>query len=93
MDVKEAIAIAKRYVKDVFVDEAIENIGLEELEFDDDKDIWSVTLGFSRPWHDDRLPTALQVNAFSQRKRDYKVLRISDQSGKVLSIKNREVVT
>jgi hypothetical protein len=46
MEVKEAVALAKQYVYDVFSGETISNIGLEELEFDDDKDIWSITLGF-----------------------------------------------
>lgn len=90
MEVKEAVALAKQYVYDVFSSETISNIGLEELEFDDDKDIWSITLGFSRPWQTQGIQNALV--GLTSPKRDYKVIRISDKNKKVLSVKNRETV-
>jgi hypothetical protein len=90
MEVKEAIALARQYVKDVFSDEQLNDIGLEELEFDDDKDIWSITLGFSRPWQASATQNALA--ALVSPRRDYKVVRISDKTKKVLSVKNREPV-
>jgi hypothetical protein len=88
MDVKEAIGLAREYVKDVFSDEQLNDFGLEELEFDDEKNIWSVTLGFVRPWqaHATKNPLAALVSP----QRDYKVVRISDKTKQVLSIKNRE---
>lgn len=90
MDVKEAITLARQYVSDVFSDEQLRDFGLEELEFDDDKDIWSITLGFSRPWQVSSTQNAL--TALMSPKRDYKVVRISGKTKKVLSIKNRELV-
>lgn len=90
MEVKEAIALARQYVTDVFSDEQLKDFGLEELEFDDDKNIWAITLGFSRPWQVNAGQNALA--ALVSPKRDYKVVRISDQTKKVLSIKNREPV-
>jgi hypothetical protein len=88
MEVKEAISLAKQYVRDVFSEETITNIGLEELEFDDDKDIWSITLGFSRPWQSQYTASALA--ALASPRRDYKVVTISDKTKKVISVKNRE---
>ena len=44
MDVKEAVLTAKRYVADVFADEGIADIGLEEVEFDEASDVWMVTI-------------------------------------------------
>ena len=35
MDVKEAVAIAKRHVSHIFSEERITNLGLEEVEFDE----------------------------------------------------------
>jgi len=49
MQVKEAISLAKQYVQDVLTDEKIDNIGLEEVEFDKKSGIWLITIGFSRP--------------------------------------------
>ena len=54
MDVKEAVAYAKRYVLELFADENVTNIGLEEVEFDDRVNEWCVTIGFSRPWDEPR---------------------------------------
>ena len=47
MDVKEAVSIAKRYVTDLFAEEAITHVGLEEVVFDEQSGDWKVTIGFS----------------------------------------------
>ena len=46
MDVKEAVATAKKYVTEVFEGEDLADMGLEEVVFDDEADIWKVTIGF-----------------------------------------------
>ncbi|MBV9556631.1 MAG: hypothetical protein JO254_06095 [Pseudolabrys sp.] len=91
MDVKEAIAVAKKYINDVLADEKIGNISLEEIEFNDRAGTWSVTVGFSRPWEDD---SGIGVGArlFVPRRRDSKVVRIRDADQRVISLKNREPV-
>ena len=50
MDVKEAVRTAKDYLADLYIDEEIVNVGLEEVRYDYDTDKWHVTIGFSRPW-------------------------------------------
>ena len=50
MDVKEAAKLAKDYVADLFAEEGIGNLGLEEIELVADGHYWVVTVGFSRPW-------------------------------------------
>jgi hypothetical protein len=92
MQVKEAVSLAKQYIKDVFSEEKIENPGLEEIEFDDKTGIWSVTIGFSRPWNEAAGPLTVQLAAFGPRRRDYKVVRIVDSDKRVVSVKNRETV-
>jgi hypothetical protein len=89
MDVKEAVALAKQYIAELFVEEKISNLGLEEVEFDESGNTCIITLGFSRPWDEMRnaLSTlASQVNP----RRTYKVVRISDDSRKILSVKTRD---
>ena len=89
MDVKEAVAHAKRYVLELFADENPTNIGLEEVEFDVSGHEWCVTIGFSRPWDEPRnVFTALAGSTSPTR--TYKTVRIDDASGVVRSITNRE---
>ena len=47
MDVKQAIASAKRHARDMFDDEQMSNLGVEEVGRDGD--VWRITLGPSRP--------------------------------------------
>lgn len=92
MQVKGVVSLAKQYIKEVFAEENIENPGLEEVEFDKKSGIWSVTIGFSRPWDEAAGPLAVKLAAFGPRRRDYKVVRIVDSDGRVISVKNRETV-
>ena len=50
MDVKEVTKTAREYVADVFADEEISQLGLEEVLYDVDSDEWRITFGFARPW-------------------------------------------
>jgi hypothetical protein len=54
MDTKEAIAAAKKYLNDVYADEELTNLGLEEVEHVLAAGNWVITLSFSRPWNTPR---------------------------------------
>ena len=86
MDVKQAAKLAKDYVADLFAEEGIGNLGLEEIELVADGHYWVVTVGFSRPWDQGGLATI----TLGQRglRRSFKVLRIDNQSRTVDSIKD-----
>lgn len=88
MDVKAAVKLAKEHVLDLFAEENITNLGLEEVSFYDGDGEWTVTLGFSRPWDEPRntLASLAQTNL---PRRSYKIVRIDD-NGKVKGVKNRE---
>lgn len=90
MDVKEAVELAKLYIADVYSNENIRNVGLEEIDYDDSKGIWYVTIGFSRPWDAPFNTLAALAIQDASSKRTFKTLRISDATRKVLSIKNRD---
>lgn len=85
MDVKEAVGVAKSYLADLLSDEDVTNVGLEEIERSGS--VWQITLGFSRPWDYQRgrglLPEPRPPS------RSYKVFRVDDASGAVVSVKER----
>jgi hypothetical protein len=90
MDVKQAVAIAKKHIGELFADEQVSNLGLEEVEFDEAENCWNVTVGFSRPWDEPRnkLAELVQANVYSRR--NFKVVRVADDTSEVVSVKNRE---
>jgi hypothetical protein len=88
MDVKEAVAAAKTYIIELFEEEKISDLGLEEVLLDEPSGFWSITIGFTRPW-DNRTGFANSLQGFGLR-RSYKVVKLSNDTGKVVSVMNRE---
>ena len=87
MDVRQAARTAREYVAELFADEHITNVGLEEVVFEEVSNDWKITIGFSRPWdHNKALVTAL---AGARSERSYKVIRINDDNGRVVSLTDR----
>jgi hypothetical protein len=97
IEVKDAIKIAKDYVAEVFADEGVFNIGLEEIEHGGD--VWEVTVGFSRKW--DKPPrspfagiTGLTADDDDRAiARTYKVVEVAADSGIVIQLRNRVGLT
>jgi hypothetical protein len=92
MDVKEAVTAAKNYIKYIFADEGVANLRLEEVEFDEADKIWNVTLGLLREREVFSNPTATEAllsKLGGTLDREYKIIRIQDNTEKVLSVKNR----
>ena len=88
MDVKEAVRVAKAHVADLFAEENIANVALEEVVVLDESPSrkWNITIGFSRPWENSMVAA---VVAGKQGTRSYKVVRIDDGSGAVESLTDR----
>ena len=82
MNVKQAVAIAKEHIKELFGEEEILNLGLEEVELDDDG-FWHITIGFSRPWNRNVGATLSGENS-----RSYKIVLLRNHDGHVLSVKD-----
>lgn len=90
MNVKEVVHKAIAYVSELFAQEEISNLGLEEIVFDSAASEWIVSVGFSRPWdYPKNSAFAAIANVSSLPNRVYKVLRVRDSDGEILSIKNR----
>ena len=78
MGPKEAIGAAKTYFAELFAEAPT----LEEVWFDDMDHVWCVTLGRAQ---------TMSIGMLSPRLfKDYKVVRINDTTGKLISIKNRD---
>ncbi len=91
IDVKSAVSRAKAFVQDLFAEEGLSNLGLEEIERDDPAGVWRVTVGFSRPWN--TVKDALSaLSGTAVQKRAYRVVLIKD-SGEVVSVKRRDVTS
>lgn len=82
MKAKEAVQAAKDHVLDLFEGEGVTAIGLEEIEVEGS--YWKITIGFARPW-DKSISTVLG----GQGGRSYKVVRVSNKDGQILSVKDR----
>lgn len=91
MEMKQAVLRAKRAILDLFGDEDIDEIGLEEIEFDPVEAVWNITIGFRRPWsRSPRTENKLVGDMFSNYgERWYKTVRLSDTDEKLLSVKDR----
>jgi len=91
MDVKEAVKLAKAYILDLFGDEQLSDVGLEEVSIDEQTRIWKITVGFARPWDKVRTGSATALGASPRR--SYKVVRIDDATQQAISVMNRDSVT
>ena len=93
MDVKQAIRRAKDYVEDVYADEDIFNLGLEEARFSESENSWIITVGFSRPWNkpqdDPPEPLFLGRTPETLARRSYKAVWIDADAGTVTSLADR----
>jgi hypothetical protein len=91
LDMKEAARLAKGYISDLYAPEEINNVGLEEIEFDSDTGHWKVTVGFSRPWDRIKNKTVAATLGYPRAARSYKVVSISDDTSKVESVKDYDL--
>lgn len=46
IEVTEAVKLARQFFNDLYQDEDIKNLKLEEVVFNDDNDLWRITLGY-----------------------------------------------
>jgi hypothetical protein len=90
MDTLEAIAAAKNYLSEVYAEEKITNISLEEVQHVLSGDNWVITLGFARPWNTPRTraqEVLENLGTTSPLRRSLKVITLTDD-GTVLSMKD-----
>lgn len=87
LNAREAGRKAKQHIAELLSDENITEIGLEEIEYEDDQSVWLVTVGFFRPWH--KGVEERNILGEPRLSRSYKVVRL-DAAGEVLSVRHRD---
>lgn len=93
VDVKEAVRRALAYLRDLYSDEALPNLRLEEVELSDDGRHWLITYGFTAAEQDiesNGLWSTVGGSTTRQR-RDYKLIQVDAETGVPLSMKIRPV--
>lgn len=88
IDVRQAVKTAIIYVKEVFEEEHLSNVGLEEVVYNDSDHLWEVTVGFSRPWNYPKTSALTPFDVKPQPVRDYKIVFMKE-GGDVIKIENR----
>ncbi|GMG81289.1 hypothetical protein LNKW23_05020 [Paralimibaculum aggregatum] len=91
IDVKQAIAIAKEYAKEIFEDEGLGAPSLEEIWFDDEKNEWCVTVGLRVGPMVRMAEVAAQMGMAGRDNIVYKTVRVSAIDGTPVSVTIREV--
>jgi hypothetical protein len=91
MDVKQAVQLAKGTVQELFGDQICSDPLLEEVEHAESGAVWLITIGFlRRPDVSITEPASGRSGLFDIPRRAYKVVRINDGTGQVMSVKDRE---
>lgn len=93
IDVKQAVAGGASFLANTFADEEIRDVRLEEVELSEDERLWHITLSFLRKQGaTSDLSKALEaMSPLKQWERDYKVLAIRAEDGRVQSMKIRQL--
>ena len=86
MNAREAKEAARDYIIDLFADEEVMHIGLEEVVYHRQAQEWRITYGFVRAW-DKRGELGIKMGMPAPR--SYKVVSIDDNTGEVISLKDR----
>ena len=93
LDVKQAIAIAVRYVTELLGGEPIADVRLEEVELSEDGAVWNVTLSLLREprFSQGNVASAMLQVIAPKLERLYKVLAVDSNTGAVKSMKIRHL--
>ncbi|NTV46428.1 MAG: hypothetical protein HGB11_07910 [Chlorobiales bacterium] len=91
LDVKQAIAAARKAASEFFEDASLIDLQLEEVEFDTARNVWLITLGFNVPNRNLMKGIGAVIGNERQYIRKYKLFMIDALTGQVKSMKIREV--
>ena len=89
LEPSEAVRHAKRWLASIYADEAVQNVGLEEVRWKDGN--WEITLGFDR-FPDNPVGQMSAISAELGGRRDYKIIVLSGKDNSVIEMRNREPV-
>jgi len=87
IDVREAVRIARKTMLDIYHEDQIPQLTLEEAERSKDGAHWLITVSFARPF----AKSAIEAMTGQQGTTTYKVVDIDAETGTVSSIRMRQV--
>ena len=91
VDVKQAVARAMDYLRDMYQIDKFKDVLLEEVDLSEDNKFWNVTIGFTRGQETTSGgPMAVLVGQSSEFKREYKVFQIDAKTGDLRSMRSRK---
>jgi hypothetical protein len=85
IDVKQAVGIAFDNFRELYSDDNLPQVLLEEVNLNDDDNLWLVTIGFARP------QTGFGAIAQATQTRAYKTFKIDAETGDFRGISMRKV--
>lgn len=91
LDVKEAVTAARHSAKEFFEGSPLDDLQLEEVEYDESSQAWLITLGFNVKSLNPLSGLGAAFGGTQQYTRKYKVFCIDATTGSVRSMKIREV--
>jgi hypothetical protein len=87
IDVKDAVRIAINYAREIFPDDQFDKFTLEEVELDDKRPFWYITLGMGKVVQESPLELLSGGTKLAVK---YKVFKIHRETGQVHSVKMRK---
>jgi hypothetical protein len=91
VDVKQAVAKAMDYLKDMYQIDQFKDVMLEEVDLSEDNKYWNVTIGFTRRQESTSGgPMATLIGQSTEFKREYRVFQIDAESGDLRSMRSRK---
>ncbi len=91
VDVKQAVAKAMAYLKDMYQTDQFKDVLLEEVDLSEDNKFWNVTIGFTIGQESTSGgPMAILIGQSAEFKREYKVFQIDATSGDLRSMRSRK---
>lgn len=96
IDMKQAVARAKAFIKDMYADEGVCDVGLEEVSRSEDGRQWLITIGFNtkqKPKSRSPLTEMLSTGVLGKidLERQFKVVHVDARTGRVPTMKIREL--
>lgn len=93
---RDAIRIAREYMKSLYEGETLLNLMLEEVDFSDETNRWLITFGYDVENPEVEHPSlnalgVLQKPTLRQFVRYYKLIEVDAETGKALSLKIRTI--
>ncbi|MDP7151271.1 MAG: hypothetical protein QGI08_07750 [Paracoccaceae bacterium] len=92
LSASDAISRAKAFFDEFFADQVVENVLLEELDYDETEGYWLVTIGFDVGRMKIRQPSQNALAFLADQEitpiREARVFRISDETGMLLKMED-----